>query len=195
MIHTDIPRQNPFSLYDFIGYFIPGAAFFFLLTFFDYLSDKKLNLCDWFNNLAKLSTQSFLHSLIFLTFFFILSYILGHIISILSNIIIEKSNLCSHHNCLYFLYLTDNKNEILQRGNCAFDFLLCYIYVYEMIYKVFADDPRHKKRLDEIRIEIFKESVLKIFKEKYKVIKDDKNYFFCWIKTIIIFLIVFIITL
>lgn len=77
-------KQNPFSVYDFLGYLIPGAISLYSLLIIDYL--KKHN--DY-------STEGFINGIgefkfegIF--FFIILAYILGHLLSFISSITIEK---------------------------------------------------------------------------------------------------------
>ena len=78
-------KQNPFSLYDFFGYFIPGALIVYILLFLLKITD--------FNNIDQLTVilnsdkafqiENFL-------FFVIISYSAGHLVNFMSSITIEK---------------------------------------------------------------------------------------------------------
>lgn len=77
-------KQNPFSLYDFLGYFVPGALLLYLL------------LIVWGHiNAYSSPTEVIVNHLNFKSPelyppFIILSYIVGHFLSFLSSITIEK---------------------------------------------------------------------------------------------------------
>lgn len=68
----DSSHKSPFSLYDFLGYFIPGALFFYLLVLFFKIEEIKWLDIDFFRDL-RLFDQS--------VAFIILSYVLGHVIN------------------------------------------------------------------------------------------------------------------
>ena len=78
--------KNPFSFYDFLGYFIPGALFcyLFVLAFGAKVGDW-IGL-DFFQGLS-LFEQSIA--------FIIVSYVLGHIVNYLSTITIERYSIWS----------------------------------------------------------------------------------------------------
>lgn len=77
-------KQNPFSLYDFLGYFIPGATLIYLMLVFHNLDSVEY---VWsFNNLfgsSDIDIQSYL-------FFIIISYAIGHLINFLSSLLVER---------------------------------------------------------------------------------------------------------
>ena len=77
-------KQNPFSLYDFLGYLIPGAVCFFFLF--------HINQITSLTNLKELLNLSIDYEIKAdgVTFFVIAAYILGHIASFLSSITIER---------------------------------------------------------------------------------------------------------
>jgi len=77
-------KQNPFSLYDFLGYFIPGATLIYLMLFFTNLdsSDYVWNFNNVFGS-NDVEIQSYL-------FFIIISYALGHLINFLSSLLVER---------------------------------------------------------------------------------------------------------
>lgn len=77
-------KQNPFSLYDFLGYFIPGS---FTLLLIGLLNCKNFSIL----NLEKLDNHFFPDANSAEVLFFILSsYILGHLLSFASSYTIEK---------------------------------------------------------------------------------------------------------
>lgn len=77
-------KQNPFSLYDFLGYFIPGATGIYLFLIINQLfTQSEVNLPSIISSLKLESAGYYLP-------FIICSYILGHIISFISSITVEK---------------------------------------------------------------------------------------------------------
>jgi hypothetical protein len=77
-------KQNPFSLYDFLGYFIPGATGLYLYLLISQLfNDNQINIVSVIHSLNLDSIGLYLP-------FIIGSYILGHIISFISSITVEK---------------------------------------------------------------------------------------------------------
>lgn len=78
-------EKNPFSLFDFLGYFIPGAFSLFLFYFLQ--NNAGLEYYFEVDNIKNLNTDI---SILYITFFVILSYTLGHILSFLSTLTIEN---------------------------------------------------------------------------------------------------------
>ena len=78
-------EKNPFSLFDFLGYFIPGSFALFLIYFLQ--NDDGLKFYFIRTNIETLTTDI---SILFMTFFIILAYTLGHILSFLSTLTIEN---------------------------------------------------------------------------------------------------------
>ena len=78
-------KQNPFSLYDFLGYLIPGSILIYLYLILENWSDKQSgnNIEIVFESVSKYNFQE-------IFFFIIISYALGHLISFISSISIEK---------------------------------------------------------------------------------------------------------
>lgn len=78
-------KQNPFSLYDFLGYLIPGSTLIFLILIIEKLSNRvtDFNLNDVFSLASEYRLEEAF-------FFIIISYTLGHLISFISSITIEK---------------------------------------------------------------------------------------------------------
>jgi len=78
-------EKNPFSLFDFLGYFIPGSFALFLVYFLQ--NQDGLQFYFRRGNIETLKTDI---SIIYMTFFIILAYTLGHILSFLSTLTIEN---------------------------------------------------------------------------------------------------------
>lgn len=78
-------KQNPFSLYDFFGYFIPGALSLYITLLL--LKVKNFNNVDQLtlvlNNDKSFQLDNFL-------FFIIISYSIGHLVNFISSITVEK---------------------------------------------------------------------------------------------------------
>ena len=73
--------KNPFSLYDFLGYFVPGALCLYLMVFLFDISGVKS-----FDEIANLHFGRVDLSIAFV----IIAYIIGHTINYISSITIEK---------------------------------------------------------------------------------------------------------
>lgn len=78
-------KQNPFSLYDFLGYLIPGSTLIYAYLIIEKWSDNKSDF-SLEKVLTSLSNSDFQD----IFFFVIIAYSLGHIISFVSSITIEK---------------------------------------------------------------------------------------------------------
>lgn len=97
-------KQNPFSLYDFIGYFIPGAASIYLIQIVNTI--KKSNCIDLNIILTSFPAVKTEGVLIFLIF----SYVLGHLLSYISSITIEKYAVWKYgYPSKYLLDINPNK--------------------------------------------------------------------------------------
>lgn len=194
MTSMEVPKQHPFSLYDFIGYFIPGSVFLFLLILFDTGKDGFCAICNFVENLSIACNNSFLHSISTFIFFFAISYVGGHLISILSNFVIEKSYICSYHNYFYYVILdSENKLKIKREGSFLFDILLFYIYFYEWLLIILQkldvkiwdkevrermrnnilSEFRHIKSPDQKIQKILKSSLLAVLNKK--IICEEKD--------------------
>lgn len=78
-------EKNPFSLFDFLGYYIPGAFALFLFYFLQ--NEDGLLFYFYAQNVPQLNMEI---SIVYITFFIILSYTLGHVLSFLSTLTIEN---------------------------------------------------------------------------------------------------------
>lgn len=76
-------KQNPFSLYDFLGYFIPGAMLFYIII----LLNSKVNSLQ---AIIEVTSQNKEFQFDKVLFFIVMSYCIGHLINYLSSITIEN---------------------------------------------------------------------------------------------------------
>jgi len=83
-------KQNPFSVYDFLGYFTPGAIFLYSLLFGYAHMSKSANPQEYITN-----TLGFDKAEIYIPFV-LASYTLGHLLSFLSSISVERFSILAH---------------------------------------------------------------------------------------------------
>ncbi|MBA6154269.1 hypothetical protein [Gelidibacter maritimus] len=77
-------KQNPFSIYDFLGYLVPGSILIYSYLIIDYAKKhSEFILKDFMDEFLELKFEG-------IFFFVILSYTLGHLISFTSSVTIEK---------------------------------------------------------------------------------------------------------
>lgn len=77
-------KQNPFSVYDFLGYLVPGAISLYSILIIDYLKNNDTySYVEFINSIENLEFEG-------VVFFIILAYIIGHLISFASSLTIEK---------------------------------------------------------------------------------------------------------
>jgi hypothetical protein len=78
-------KQNPFSLYDFLGYLIPGSTLIYLFIIIENWTNNKVenNLESIFSYVSKYNFQE-------IFFFIIIFYAIGHLLSFISSVTIEK---------------------------------------------------------------------------------------------------------
>lgn len=77
-------KQNPFSVYDFLGYLIPGSLVIYAYLIIDYLkTTDSFNSSDFIENFSNVKLEG-------VFFFIIISYTIGHLISFASSVTIEK---------------------------------------------------------------------------------------------------------
>lgn len=98
-------QQNPFSLYDFLGYLIPGALLLFLITFFQTVD---------FDSIEHLTISHLLYvdynfEFEEIVLFVIISYAVGHLVNFVSSLIIERyANWRYNYPSKYLLGFTAN---------------------------------------------------------------------------------------
>lgn len=164
-------KQNPFSLYDFLGYFIPGALFFYIILIL--LKGDNINSL---NDIIIVVSENKEFQFDKVLFFIIISYCLGHLISYLSSITIENfSNWKYDYPSKYLLGLNKEQKYIpkkvrwqvkMFRGLLAIVIFpisfLDYILGEWFLFKSF-----YTKKLDDFLIEVIKEKNLELLDQLY----------------------------
>lgn len=92
-------KENPFSFYDFLGYLIPGAVFLFILNF--------IFKIDIVISLSK-PVQKPNQEMWFFIILIILSYITGHVFSLLSSFFIERFSMYLYGYPSKYLFIKQN---------------------------------------------------------------------------------------
>lgn len=182
--------KSPFSLYDFLGYFIPGALMIYLIALI-----FQINPIVWLDR--KLLND--LHMFEKTFSFVILSYILGHCISYLSSVTIERYSIWSigypskyilgqNKNCYFKKWIeTNEKNTFKDRLKeyiisffwrlallifilpmFVFDFGIGIVLSFRRFYTNSVDDT-----LKDI---ILKK--MKIFRNTYKYLSSKKGDYY-----------------
>lgn len=105
-------NKSPFSFYDFLGYFIPGALFCYLFVLvFDIDTFKDIDTLKWLNFDFFLKLEVFDQSVAFI----IVSYIIGHVINYLSSLTIEQYSIWSIGYPSRYILGKNNKSYFLTR--------------------------------------------------------------------------------
>lgn len=157
-------KQNPFSLYDFLGYFIPGASLIYLVYIIGlFKSNECLDLNLILNSLPTINTSGIL-------LFLIIAYVLGHLMSYISSISVEI-----YANWKYGYpsrYLLNFPATSYWKGAKSFHsifwriflllFLLPTVIPDSILGRVFGFKIFYHKRLDSVLVKliIFKANVL-----------------------------------
>jgi len=133
-------KQNPFSFYDFLGYFVPGSLFVYLLISVSSHAAIKDSALFKFVSVADLKGVELYTPLI------LLAYISGHFINFISAMTVEKhlnwmygfpsKTLLGMYQDSYFLSGSDNIKNNSARATVAFillpisavDFFVNYVF-------------------------------------------------------------------
>ena len=157
-------KQNPFSLYDFLGYFIPGATLFYSFLILNELRDGGfLELGDAFNHLINLNFDKVL-------IFIVFAYLIGHIISFLSSITIEKmcnwkygypsKYLLSFKPNSYFESNGENVRGTQKRWRLLVRFFLWPCWLWDKIFRL---KKNYTTKLDRFAIKAIKSKLTALY--------------------------------
>jgi hypothetical protein len=171
-------KQNPFSLYDFLGYFTPGAIFLYcILLALGHLETKGFSL-------AYVNTYlSFEKAEIYIPFI-LAAYLSGHFLSFLSSITIERFSLWAHgYPSKYLLgithkgYFSATDHEFLRVVIRLLVFLiLAPISLLDLLLgRVIGMRELYAKKLDPLLIEVLRKRIEALI-EKHAGIKNKEKY-------------------
>jgi len=164
-------KQNPFSLYDFLGYFIPGAIFFYIVLIL--LKGDDINSL---NDIILVVSENKEFQFDKVLFFIIISYCLGHLISYLSSITIENfANWKYDYPSKYLINI--NEKQKYFRNDIEFKNLIYRIVLALIILPVFVWDlilgeflkfkDFYTKKLDDFLIKVITSKFLLLLDQLY----------------------------
>lgn len=171
--------KNPFSLFDFMGYFIPGAFALFIIYFLQ--NDNGLLYYFEVDNVKSFTTEI---SLIYLTFYVILAYTFGHILSFLSTLTIEnftiwafgyplKNLLGLNNNIKYFVVKRNGQNTLklitfwsfVLRISLGIFLLPISVSVLTVGNLLNLNNSVYKKNIGKPYVELLKGKIKDVFKQ------------------------------
>lgn len=139
-------QQNPFSIYDFLGYMIPGS---FLILVFDFY--EVITLGEMFPKIAEeFAKNELLYAFAFLLF----SYLIGHVISIVSSFTIEIfSNYSNggYPSVYLFGYRRKYFSSESNYGNIGRFFLALFVWPISIFRILLVNDFYVVKQLNKAR--------------------------------------------
>lgn len=110
-MNLTLANKNPFSTFDFLGYFFPGSFALLLCYLF---SNIDFNDVEIPQALSKFHSLFVYHELIAIFSFIIIAYITGHLISYLSSVTIERFFVWSNGYPTEFLLSRKARTGILE---------------------------------------------------------------------------------
>ncbi|HLO59214.1 MAG TPA: hypothetical protein VK179_10760 [Bacteroidales bacterium] len=163
-------KQNPFSLYDFLGYFIPGATGIYLyILILQLYSYNEIEISSVLNGLNLESVGYYLP-------FIIGSYILGHILSFISSISVEKYSVWKYGYPSKFLLKMNHdgfwgKRELKRQK--VWRILVVFLIYPVFIFDLFVGNLLKAKDIYTKQLDDF---LIKIIREKKKALINHLGY-------------------
>ena len=161
-------KQNPFSLYDFLGYFVPGALVIYLYLFVNYIKTNSVTfkISEFLACTSDLKLEQFL-------FFVIISYAVGHLINFISSITVEKyANWKYDYPSKYLLGFEKNKYWTKGIGNLwriLLPILLFPTTIFDLILGgIFKFKNFYTRKLDQFLVEVIKEKGITLVNKLFK---------------------------
>ncbi len=164
--------QNPFSLYDFLGYLIPGLlfvySFYFIITFNfenpEFVFNLNLKLDDYF-------------------IVVILAYIVGHILSYISSITVELYSIWTlgypSHYLLGYKYpgfwrrIFHDRNPLIMIVKIIMVFSIFPVFLVDVFIRNIIKTPKLLgKPMDRLTIEFVKQKIPEYIGENFEVKKE-----------------------
>lgn len=155
-------KQNPFSLYDFMGYFIPGALVVYIIIF-----ANRINEIEDVTSLKNLTVDFQFDTFLFFT---IISYSIGHLINFLSSLTIERyANWKYNYPSKYLLNFNEGHkfwqgDIIIKLWKLILSIIIFPIVIFDFILgKVLNFKAFYTKKLDDFLIEIITKKGIILF--------------------------------
>lgn len=185
--------KNPFSLFDFLGYFIPGAFATYLFVLLQEKTNKIyiLNYFDLENLIDSNSIMTKEINLLSIIFYTITAYTLGHLLSYISTKLIENYTLYTYGYPSKLLLQNFMNKEDLKKKNKPFvnfcvNVLIFPIYLVDLFLKKQKGKISYQKSLGEPYEKFLTKKIIKIFRKfdkQYdlkKLSKDDFHQYFIY---------------
>lgn len=172
-------KQNPFSLYDFLGYFLPGAIFVYGALLLSAHSDGT-GVRQLFEVLSLSEPEHYVP-------FVIISYAIGHILSLLSAATVERYSIWTLGYPSYFLFNeTDMKYFDVKEHKLGRWFIRVVVFILllpisvteRLIGVCFGLKDMYARKIDDSLAQIIQPKI-KMFIEGQSALKidaiDDKS--------------------
>lgn len=166
--------QNPFSLYDFLGYLIPGLFFTYATMF--------IFKFDFFNPSLQLSINLSIDDYFIVV---VLSYIVGHILSYLSSITVELYSIWTlDYPSRYLLDLKyqypgfwrrvfHDRSPIIILIKIAIVISIFPVFIIDVLIRNIIKTPKLLgKPMDKLTITLVKEKIPQYLKDNFTIDKD-----------------------
>ncbi len=171
-------KQNPFSLYDFLGYFTPGAIFLYcILLALGHLETKGFSFSYVITYLSFEKAEIYIP-------FILAAYLSGHFLSFLSSITIERFSLWAHgYPSKYLLgithkgYFSATEHEFLRVviRILVFVVLAPISFLDFILGKIVGMRELYAKKLDPLLIEVLRNRIEALI-EKHAGVRNKEKY-------------------
>lgn len=161
-------KQNPFSLYDFLGYLVPGSVALYASVFVWARFSQDFSGLEYLrNNLSVTSIELYIP-------FVLASYITGHFLSFLSSVTVERYAIwCLGYPSKYLLgyahpgyFSTEKKKKRRRFIRIAIWVFLLPLSLLDLIFgKLFGLREIYAKELDPLLRKLLKQSMNQLLKE------------------------------
>lgn len=174
-------KQNPFSVYDFLGYLTPGAIFLYgVIAVTAHISPEREPV-EYIITIFSFKNRPEIYIP-----FILIAYTTGHVLSFLSSIIIERFSVWKHgYPSQYLLDLRvsgffdiDDKTLIIRRRTlrCLTSvFLIPILFLDLVLGKYLGFRDLYVKKLDSLLIEVLKGKLF-VLLELYSGKSSEVNY-------------------
>ncbi|MFZ3153301.1 hypothetical protein [Pseudomonas sp.] len=171
-------KQNPFSFYDFLGYFTPGALFLYsCLAAYQHAQSQSASLESIANSIGLEKAEAYVP-------FVLLAYTFGHILSFISSVTIERYSLWAMgypskyllgvKGSGYFSF-SSNKNLRLAIRLLVFVIILPVSLMDFFIGKFLGLRELYAKPLDAMLANLIKDKIYALMKSKGGLKAPEKH--------------------
>jgi hypothetical protein len=171
-------KQNPFSVYDFLGYFTPGALFLFAaMASYRHLFSNATTFEGFAQSIGLNNAEAYVP-------FVLLAYTSGHILSFISSITIERYSLWAMgYPSKYLLglehsgYYSINENIILRYIIRTIVFILILPMSFpELVFgRLFGLRDLYAKKIDPLLIEIIQNKIYALVRTDGGIREPEKR--------------------